>query len=196
MRKFDKILLLFWAFIFFVLALFGFFIQGILIFFIKLFLRGKLRRSVLKSLSVISSTSEELFSFFKEKIEKTCKFRIIMSLILLILVFLYFCPPYTFGKWKLYEKGIASYYGWGFYCRTSASGEIYWPWKYAAAHKTLPLGTVVKVVNLENGRVIYVRIFDRGPFVEGRKIDLTKRAGLDLGIIEKGTARVEIYVRE
>ena len=96
----------------------------------------------------------------------------------------------------MYEKGMASHYGWGFYCRAAASGEIYWPWKYAAAHQSLPLGAVVKVVNLDNGRVIYVRIFDRGPFVKGRIIDLTKTAARDLGIVENGTAPVEIYVKE
>ncbi|HOK04169.1 MAG TPA: septal ring lytic transglycosylase RlpA family protein [Victivallales bacterium] len=118
-----------------------------------------------------------------------------MSLFAVIISLLFFFPLYEWRTWKFYERGIASYYGWGFYCRAAVSGEIYWPWKYAAAHKELPIGEVIKVVNLDNGRVIYVRIFDRGPFVKGRILDLTRRAAHDLGIIENGTANVEIYVK-
>lgn len=196
MRKLDKVLLLVWWLIFAVVSLFGIFIEGTSIFFIKIFFKGKSRRKAMNLLSNISSIMEKSYFSFKAGIEKTILFRRIMSLLLFIFIFFYFCPPYTFGKWRLYEKGIASYYSWGFYCRAAASGEIYWPWKYAAAHKSLPLGSVVKVVNLDNGRVIYVRIFDRGPFVKGRIIDLTRSAAHDLGIVENGIAPVEIYVKD
>jgi len=90
------------------------------------------------------------------------------------------------------QVGIASWYGPGFHGRRTASGEIYDMHKLTAAHKTLPLGTVVKVINLENGKSVIVRINDRGPFVEGRIIDLSHEAAKRLGMLTKGTAKVKI----
>ncbi|PMP67034.1 MAG: septal ring lytic transglycosylase RlpA family lipoprotein [Thermodesulfobacterium geofontis] len=90
------------------------------------------------------------------------------------------------------EVCIASWYGPGFHQNQSSSGEIYDMHDFTAAHKILPLGTYVLVKNLENGKQIVVRINDRGPFVEDRCIDLSYAAAKELGIIEKGLAKVKI----
>ena len=90
------------------------------------------------------------------------------------------------------QKGIASYYADKFVGRTTANGEKYRHNKLTAAHKTLPFGTMVKVKNLENGKEVVVRINDRGPFVAGRIIDLSKSAAEKLDFVQKGVVRVEI----
>jgi len=90
------------------------------------------------------------------------------------------------------EEGIASWYGAKFHGRNTSNGEIYDMHKKTAAHKTLPFGTQVNVVNLSNGREVVVRINDRGPFVKGRIIDLSYAAAKDIGLIEPGTAKVRI----
>ncbi len=92
------------------------------------------------------------------------------------------------------EVGIASWYGPGFHGRTTANGELYNMYAFTAAHKTLPFGTVVKVVDLRTGRSVVVRINDRGPFVPGRIIDLSYAAALELGIVERGTAEVGLII--
>mgnify|MGYP001041466847 CR=1 FL=1 len=74
------------------------------------------------------------------------------------------------------EEGLASWYGGKFQGRRTASGEIFDTNQFTAAHKTLPLGTYVKVTHLENGQSIIVRVNDRGPFVSGRVIDLSSKA--------------------
>ncbi|MCX7909296.1 MAG: septal ring lytic transglycosylase RlpA family protein [Ignavibacteria bacterium] len=94
------------------------------------------------------------------------------------------------------EIGLASFYGEEFSGRKTASGELFNPNDYTAAHRILPFGTKVKVVNLENGKEIIVRINDRGPFVEGRIIDLSKASARALGFLNKGIARVKIEVVE
>lgn len=96
------------------------------------------------------------------------------------------------------EEGGASYYAHKFHGRTTASGEIYDENKMTAAHKTLPFGTTVRVTNLANGKKVVVRINDRGPFVEGRIIDLSYRAAGELGMHAAGVvdARVEILRTE
>ena len=93
-----------------------------------------------------------------------------------------------------YETGIASWYGPGFDGNLTANGEVYDMNGISAAHKTLPFGTVVRVVELDTGRSIVVRINDRGPFVEGRIIDLSKGAAEELGIIDKGITRVGLRI--
>jgi len=93
-----------------------------------------------------------------------------------------------------YETGIASWYGPGFDGNLTANGEVYDMDGISAAHKTLPFGTVVRVVELDTGRSIVVRINDRGPFVEGRIIDLSKGAAEELGIIDKGITRVGLRI--
>ena len=93
---------------------------------------------------------------------------------------------------EFHQTGIASWYGPGFAGRKTANGEIYNPKQMTAAHKTLPLGSVVKVINLENDKIIKVRINDRGPYVDDRIIDLSEAAAEIIGIIKKGTGKVEV----
>ena len=92
------------------------------------------------------------------------------------------------------EVGIASWYGPGFHGKLTANGEIYDMYGISAAHKTLPFGTIVRVVDLETRRSVVVRINDRGPFVEGRIIDLSKGAAEKLGIVAKGITEVGLRI--
>jgi rare lipoprotein A len=90
------------------------------------------------------------------------------------------------------ERGLASWYGKKFHGRKTSSGEVYNMYAMTAAHKTLPLGTYVRVRNLDNGSEIDVRVNDRGPFVAGRIIDLSYTAAKELGVVGPGTAPVEV----
>ena len=90
------------------------------------------------------------------------------------------------------ETGLASWYGKKFHGRRTSSGETYDMYQMTAAHKSLPLPTYVRVENLENGKDIIVRVNDRGPFHEGRIIDLSYTAASKLDVIRKGTARVRV----
>ena len=96
--------------------------------------------------------------------------------------------------WKNEMEGIASWYGEDFNGRLTASGEVYDMYKYTAAHKTLPLGTVVKVTNEDNGQTTEVTVNDRGPYVKGRIIDLSRTAGRAIGMRETGTANVKLEI--
>ncbi|MBW1713090.1 MAG: septal ring lytic transglycosylase RlpA family protein [Deltaproteobacteria bacterium] len=89
-------------------------------------------------------------------------------------------------------EGLASWYGRRFHGRKTASGERYDMYALTAAHRTLPLGTQVKVTNLKNGRTCLVRINDRGPFVRGRIIDLSYKAAQKLAVVGPGTAPVRV----
>ncbi|MEA1871650.1 MAG: septal ring lytic transglycosylase RlpA family protein [Candidatus Bipolaricaulota bacterium] len=93
-----------------------------------------------------------------------------------------------------YEVGIASWYGPGFDGNFTANGEVYDMNGISAAHKTLPFGTIVRVVEFSTGKSIVVRINDRGPFIEGRIIDLSKGAAKELGIIDKGITKVGLRI--
>lgn len=90
------------------------------------------------------------------------------------------------------EQGIASWYGSKFHGRRTSSGERYNMHSMTAAHKTLPMNTMVLVQNLENGKKTVVRINDRGPFVRGRIIDLSYRAASRIGMAKKGIAKVRL----
>jgi len=90
------------------------------------------------------------------------------------------------------EKGIASWYGPTFHSKPTANGEIYNQDDLTAAHKTLPMPSWVEVTNLDNGRTLTVRINDRGPFVDGRIIDLSRRSAQLLGVDRPGLARVRV----
>lgn len=94
------------------------------------------------------------------------------------------------------QKGIASWYGTKFHGHRTSSGEPYNMYAMTAAHKTLPIPAYVEVRNLDNNRKIIVRVNDRGPFAQGRIIDLSYVAAKKLGITTKGTGRVEIRVVE
>jgi rare lipoprotein A len=90
------------------------------------------------------------------------------------------------------QFGKASWYGEEFHGRPTANGEIYDMYQVSAAHKTLPIGTVVNVVNLTNGKELVMRINDRGPFVEGRIIDLSYAAAKEIGLVGPGVAEVKV----
>jgi len=90
------------------------------------------------------------------------------------------------------QRGIASWYGKKFHGRKTSNGEIYNMYAMTAAHKTLPIPVYVRVKNLVNGRSVVVKVNDRGPFIEGRIIDLSYSAAQKLNIIGSGTAQVEI----
>lgn len=94
------------------------------------------------------------------------------------------------------ERGIASWYGKKFHGRRTSSGEPYDMYKMTAAHKTLPLPSYAEVTNLENGRKVIVRINDRGPFHGDRLIDLSYSAATKLGIVGRGTGKVEVRAIE
>lgn len=88
--------------------------------------------------------------------------------------------------------GIASWYGGKFHGRKTANGEIYDQNALTAAHRSLPFGTRLEVTNLANGRTVVVSVNDRGPFIDGRIIDLSRRAAADLGFLKSGLANVRI----
>jgi len=94
------------------------------------------------------------------------------------------------------ERGIASWYGPSFHGRKTSSGETFDMYKVSAAHKLLPMHTTVTVTNLENGRSAILAVNDRGPFVDGRVLDLSYAAAKDLGMLDRGLARVLIRTSE
>src|SRR5436190_5967828 len=94
------------------------------------------------------------------------------------------------------EKGEASWYGEPFHGQRTASGERYDMYQMTAAHRELPLGTVIEVRNVENDRRVQVRVNDRGPFVRGRILDLSYAAARELDMVRMGTAEIELRVIE
>jgi rare lipoprotein A len=92
------------------------------------------------------------------------------------------------------ERGIASWYGPGFHHRRTANGEVFDQDGLTAAHQTLPFHSLVEVRNLDNGKAVRVRINDRGPFVRGRIIDLSRGAARAIDMLGPGTARVELRI--
>lgn len=93
-------------------------------------------------------------------------------------------------------KGEASYYGPGFHGKQTASGEIFDQDDYTCAHKSLPFGTKLKVVRVDNGSSVVVRVNDRGPYVDGRILDLSVAAGKKIGLDKVGHAEVVATVIE
>ncbi len=92
------------------------------------------------------------------------------------------------------ERGVASWYGPGFHGHKTSNGEIYDMHRLTAAHRTLPLGSIVQVRSVATGKTVTVRINDRGPFAKGRIIDLSQAAAQTLGMLGAGTDRVELTV--
>ena len=156
---------------------------------------------------------------YRSSTSSSCHFRIRVASLLLFGAYLYFIigcastyepppkrpsghpKPYkVFGKWYqplpdsngFRQRGLASWYGKDFHGKKTSNGEIYNMYAMTAAHKTLPLGTFVRVHNLENNRRVEVRVNDRGPFVRGRIIDLSYSAASEIGVVGPGTARVEV----
>lgn len=94
------------------------------------------------------------------------------------------------------ERGEASWYGEPYHGRRAASGEVFDMEQLTAAHRTLPFQTWVQVTNLDNGKQVDVRITDRGPFVNGRIIDLSRAAAREIDLLRTGIAPVELRVIE
>lgn len=94
------------------------------------------------------------------------------------------------------DSGTASWYGGAFHNRLTANGERYDENELTAAHQTLPMPSVVRVTNLDNGRSLILRVNDRGPFVDGRILDVSKKAAKMLGFHRQGTARVRVQILE
>ena len=92
------------------------------------------------------------------------------------------------------ERGVASWYGESFHGKQAANGELFDMEALTAAHRTLPLGSVVRVVNLANGKYLHVRITDRGPYVNNRILDLSRGAAARLGMMEEGLSHVRIQL--
>lgn len=112
-------------------------------------------------------------------------------------------PYQIYGRWykPKYEPdydeiGMASWYGPGFHGEKTANGERYDQNDMSAAHRTLPLPSIVRVTNLENGKSVILKVNDRGPFARNRIIDLSKAAATTLGVIGKGTAKVRVQFLE
>ncbi|HEY0833781.1 MAG TPA: septal ring lytic transglycosylase RlpA family protein, partial [Azospirillum sp.] len=92
------------------------------------------------------------------------------------------------------ETGIGSWYGPGFHAKMTANGETYDEMEMTAAHRTLPMPSLVRVTNLDNGRSIVVRINDRGPYANNRIIDMSRRGAQLLGYETNGTAKVRVQI--
>jgi len=99
------------------------------------------------------------------------------------------------GKPEITQVGTASWYGPGFQGQETASGETFDQHALTAAHRTLPLGTEAKVTNLETGQSVTVTITDRGPYVQGRQLDLSQAAAKQIGLTKQGVAKVKIETK-
>ena len=86
----------------------------------------------------------------------------------------------------------ASWYGPKFHGKMTANGEIYNQMAYTAAHKSLPFGTLLKLTNPKNGKSVIVRINDRGPYIPGRQLDLSKGSAIELGVMENGVSKIKV----
>ena len=104
--------------------------------------------------------------------------------------------PKTISTRGAYQVGVASCYGEKFHGRKTANGETFNMYKLTAAHRVLPLGTKVRVTHMSNGLSVVVKVNDRGPFIEGRILDLSFAAALELEMVTAGTAEVMIEVVE
>ncbi|HAS17489.1 MAG TPA: septal ring lytic transglycosylase RlpA family protein [Nitrospiraceae bacterium] len=116
---------------------------------------------------------------------------IIVSIIITSCTLPAYKSPYAAGY---VERGVASWYGGEFHGRPTSSGEIYDMYSNTAAHKLIPLGTIARVTNIENRRSVVVKINDRGPFIEGRIIDMSYSAANEIGMVNMGLANVEIEI--
>lgn len=100
------------------------------------------------------------------------------------------------GKVLLTLEGVASYYAHDFDGKQTSNGESFDMHALTAAHRTFPFGTKIRVTNLENNKIVIVRVNDRGPFKEGRIIDLSMGAAKEIDLIRNGTTRVKLEVLE
>jgi len=121
-------------------------------------------------------------------------FLLFLLVLPIIFVFSSCGKEYVYKPRKARVTGVASWYGPGFHGRTTANGEKYNQNALTAAHRKLPFGTRVKVVNLKNKKEVIVRINDRGPYVRGRVIDLSKAAANRLDFIKSGITKVSLEI--
>ena len=103
-------------------------------------------------------------------------------------------PPSRVSTEGAYQIGLASYYAHKFHGRQTANGEIFDMYGLSAAHRELPLGTVIRVTHLGNGRSLELRVNDRGPFIPGRILDLSLGAAQRLQMVDEGVAEVRIDI--
>ena len=118
------------------------------------------------------------------------------SLLFLTIAFIFLAGgAFAANSVTLYKSSaVASYYADKYHGRKTSNGEVFNMYDLTAAHKSLPFNTKVKVTNLSNGKSVVVRINDRGPFVKGREIDLSKAAAVKIGMIKSGTAKVSLEI--
>jgi rare lipoprotein A len=116
-----------------------------------------------------------------------------LVLYLSLIPFLFFCVK-GYASNAYFQVGLASWYGSKLHGGQTASGERFDMDGYTAAHRSLPIGTMVRVINLKNGKDVVVRINDRGPFNSRRIIDLSRAAAKAIGLITSGVARVKVEV--
>ena len=111
----------------------------------------------------------------------------------IFVLFLFALSSFSFAN--VYKSNVqASYYAEKYHGRKTANGETFNMYAMTCAHKTLPFGTILRVTNLKNNKTVDVRVNDRGPFVKGREIDVSKAAAQKLGMIKTGTASVRIEI--
>ncbi|MEO0129626.1 MAG: septal ring lytic transglycosylase RlpA family protein [candidate division WOR-3 bacterium] len=111
-----------------------------------------------------------------------------------VIYFLLSCCLAGHAQTKFVEIGTASYYSDSFHGKKTASGEVYNKWDYTCAHRTLPFGTKLKVINLENKKSVIVKVNDRGPQKKDRIVDLSYAAARDIDMITRGIVKVKIEV--
>ena len=196
----DNILLSIWHIIKYALLLLWNIIEGVSLLIKPLFKLQRLRSvakfaKYIRELKTVKATAS-IPQYFNKKMEDSKIFRRIAFPATAILLILYLYPPSHWGPWYKYQTGTASYYSSGFCFRKTANGNTFMPFFYTAAHKTLPLGITAKVVNCENGKTVYVKIDDRGPFAKGRILDLSSAAAKKIGLFRKGTGKVTIYTKK
>lgn len=92
------------------------------------------------------------------------------------------------------KEGVASWYHDSLHGNLTANGEVYDKDKVSCAHKTLPFGTILEVTNIDNDSTIIVRVNDRGPFIDGRDLDMSRRAAEDLGMIDAGVVNIKYKI--
>ncbi len=117
-----------------------------------------------------------------------------VQIIIAVLIAIIITSCATTRRGSVLEQGEASWYGPGFHGKTTANGETYNQNDLTAAHRTLPFNTVVRVINMDNGKAVTVRINDRGPYAHGRIIDLSQEAARRIDMINSGVAPVRLVL--
>lgn len=112
--------------------------------------------------------------------------------IVLVIILSFFFPLSSSSLENYPQYGNASWYGGKFHGRKTANGERFNKYSFTGAHKKLPFGTIIRVINLRNGKDVYIRINDRGPFVKGRIVDLSLAAAEAINFNGRGVIRVKV----